>query len=537
MRLQNASTFPSEQSRTGFSRPEKNCKPDLLEPKLNAVKRVIVIGSGFAGLSAAACLAHEGFEVTVFEKNATAGGRARQFQRDGYTFDMGPSWYWMPDVFERFFNRFGKHAADYYKLERLDPSYRIYFAKNDFMDVPAGIEPLTRFFEEIEPGSGSALKEFLKESEHKYAMGMQSLVYKPGLSFRELADISLLKNALRLHIFQSLSRYVRKFFKDPRLISMLEFPVLFLGAPAQKIPALYSLMNYADMALGTWYPKGGMYKVVEAMTSIALEQGVTFSFNSPITSIQIAHGMASGVTVKDKFHAADFIVGAADYQHIENDLLDASVRQYSERYWEERTLAPSCLIFYVGLNKRVAHLLHHTLFFDENLDKHLAEIYTDPRWPTAPQFYVSCPSKTDDSVAPDGCENLFILIPVAPGLRDEAPLREKYFNMVMRRIEAITGEDLLPHVVFRQSYAHNDFSSDYNAFKGNAYGLANTWRQTANLKPRMASAKVKNLFFAGQLTAPGPGVPPAIISGQVAAEQVIRSYRSNSKQSGRYIVK
>lgn len=501
------------------------------------MKKVIVIGSGFAGLSTAACLAQQGFHVEIFEKNATAGGRARQFHRDGFTFDMGPSWYWMPDVFERFFNKFGKCATDYYELKRLDPSYRIYFAKDDFIDVPAEIEPLTKLFETIEAGSGSALRRFLQEGQSKYALGMQSLVYKPGLSFREFADVRLLKNLWKLHIFQSLSEYVRKFFKDRRLISMLEFPVLFLGASAEKIPALYSLMNYADMALGTWYPMGGMYKIVEAMVKTAQDQGVVIHYNSAITSIEVKRGIARGVWSDRKFHAADFVVGAADYRHVEKDLLGPQVRQYTDRYWQKRTLAPSCLIFFVGLNKRITHLLHHTLFFDENLEQHISQIYTDPQWPTAPQFYVCCPSKTDNTVAPPGCENLFILIPVAPALHDDESIREKYFNMVMRRIESLTGEDMLPNVVFRQSYAHNDFASDYNAFKGNAYGLANTLKQTANLKPSMASKKVRNLFFAGQFTVPGPGVPPSIISGQVAAEQIMKSYRSHSKQSGRYAVK
>lgn len=494
------------------------------------MKRVSIIGSGFAGLSAAACLAQEGFEVTVFEKNATAGGRARQFQRDGYTFDMGPSWYWMPDVFERFFRRFGKDPHDYYDLKRLDPSYRVYFGNSEFIDVPAGIEPLTKLFESIERGSGPALKRFLQESEYKYAVGMQSLVYKPGISFLEFADIRLLKKFWKLHIFQSLSHYVGKFFKDPRLVSILEFPVLFLGASADKIPALYSLMNYADMVLGTWYPMGGMYRIVEGMHNVALEQGATFHYNSPIASIKTAGSTGLGVSSKGTFYDTDFIVGAADYHHIEKDLLEPSARQYTDRYWDARTLAPSCLIFFVGVNKRVSRLLHHTLFFDENFEQHLVEIYLNPQWPTAPQFYVCCPSKTDDTVAPPGCENLFILIPVAPSLRDEESIREKYFTIVMRRIEKLTGDELLSHVVFRQSYAHKDFISDYNAFKGNAYGLANTLRQTANLKPRLASKKVDNLFFAGQFTVPGPGVPPAIISGQVAAEQVIKSYRSNSKQ-------
>lgn len=501
------------------------------------MKKVIVIGSGFAGLSAAASLAREGLEVTVLEKNEDAGGRARQFKSDGFTFDMGPSWYWMPDVFDKFFHRFGKNVSDYYSLQRLDPSYRVYYDKGDHMDVPAGMQELHDLFERMEPGSGKALRRFLDEGAYKYKAGMDNLVYKPGLSLLEFADISLLRGVWKLHVFQSLSRYVRKFFRNPRLISLLEFPVLFLGASPTKIPALYSLMNYADMVLGTWYPKGGMYKIVEAMLEVAREQGARFVFNSPATSIECHGNTSTGVWSNDRFYPADFVVAAADYRHVEGQLLPVERRQYSEAYWNERVLAPSCLIFFLGVNKRIKNLLHHTLFFDRDIDVHLSEIYSEPEWPSAPQFYVCCPSISDDSVAPEGCENLFVLIPVAPGLKDEESTREKYYQLVMRRIEALTGESIMDHVIYKRSYAHQNFIEDYNAYKGNAYGLANTLLQTANLKPAMASSKVKNLYYAGQLTVPGPGVPPSIISGQVAADQIIKRFRFNDKHLEAAIVK
>ena len=495
------------------------------------MKKTIVIGAGFAGLSTAACLAQEGFDVVVFEKNATAGGRARQFQADGFTFDMGPSWYWMPDVFDRFFNRFGKSVSDYYTLKRLDPSYRVYYGKEDFMDIPAGIPALMEFFDKLEPGSSRALKKFLDEGEYKYARGMNSLVYKPGLSVTELVDIDLIKGIWKINVFQSLSKYVRKFFRHPRLISLLEFPVLFLGASPEKIPALYSLINYADMVLGTWYPMGGMHKIVQGMVKLAEEQGVNLKYNRAVTGIDVKNNTARGVWSNGIFHAADFVVGTADYRHVEKDLLAPVARQYSDRYWDERSLAPSCLIFFLGVNKRIRNLLHHTLFFDEDIKRHLLEIHKTPQWPTAPQFYVCCPSKSDELVAPEGHENLFILIPVAPGLYDDESIRQKYFNSVIRRMENLTGESILSHIVFKRSYAHNDFIWDYNAFKGNAYGLANTLFQTANFKPSIVNKMLSNFFYAGQLTVPGPGVPPTIISGQVAAGQLLKRYRREIKQS------
>lgn len=486
------------------------------------MKKITVIGSGFSGLASAACLAKEGFDVTVFEKNATPGGRARKFESQNFVFDMGPSWYWMPDVFEKFYHHFGKSAADYYDLKRLDPSYRIYFGQNDYLDIPAGIEPLCTLFEELEPGSSRRLMKFLEEGEFKYAMGIRKLVYKPGLSISEFFDIDLIKGLFRLHIFQSLSVYVKKFFKHPKIIKLLEFPVLFLGASPRRTPALYSLMNYADMALGTWYPMGGMHKIIDAMKSIAAEQGAKFKYNSAITSLEIADAKAKGVWCDTAFFPADYIVAGADYHHVEKDLIPEQYRRYSESYWNSRVMAPSGLIFYLGLNKRVKNLLHHTLFFDEDFGTHTRQIYDHPQWPEAPQFYVSCTSKTDPTVAPEGSENLFILIPVASGLKDDDAIREKYFHMVLHRLEKLTGESIKDHIVYKRSYAHKDFTSDYNAFRGNAYGLANTLFQTANLKPGILNKKITNLFYTGQLTIPGPGVPPAIISGQVVAKTLLK---------------
>jgi phytoene desaturase len=440
-------------------------------------------------------------------------------------FDMGPSWYWMPDVFDRYFRAFGKNTADLYTLHRLDPSYRIYYGPGDYLDIPAGVDALANLFEQQEPGSAVHLRRFLEEGEYKYQIGMHDLVYKPGLSISELIDPALIKGVFKLHVFQSISQYIRKFFKNPRIIQLLEFPVLFLGATPEKTPALYSLMNYADMALGTWYPMGGMYRIVEGMVRVAEEQGVKFRFNAEVQALDINAMKVEGVRVNDTLERFDYVVASADYHHVEQQLLPASSRRYDETYWSKRVMAPSSLIFYLGLNRRIDGLMHHTLFFDEDFSLHAREIYEDPKWPTSPQFYVSCPSKTDDSVAPAGCENLMVLIPVAPGLTDEPSIREQYFKIVMDRLEKVTGQSIREHIVFNKSYAHRDFVDDYHAFKGNAYGLANTLLQTANLKPSLMNKKVANLFYTGQLTVPGPGVPPSIISGQVAARELIKRHK------------
>jgi len=488
------------------------------------MSRVAIIGSGFSGLSASCFLAAAGFEVTIFEKNETPGGRARSFDNHGFTFDMGPSWYWMPAVFEKFFGHFNKKPSDYYELVRLDPSYRIIFNVNERYDIPAGVEKLKETFEGIERGSGDQLMRFLDEAKFKYEISFENLIYFPGLKVTELLDAHVVKALFRLHVFQPIRSYIKKFFNDPRLIQLLEFPVLFLGAKPERTPALYSLMNYADMALGTWYPLGGFNQIVNAMTSLAKSLGVGFSFNSCVQNIQIESDHAKGIWVNGAFHPFDYIIASADYHHVEQDLLPSGQRNYSKSYWNKKLMAPSCLIFYIGTNKKIEGLLHHTLFFDEDFNQHAKEIYDHPQWPSAPQFYVSCPSKTDRSVAPADCENLMILIPVATDLEDTEQTRERYFHMAMERIKRLTGQDIRSHVVYKKSYAHRDFATDYNAFKGNAYGMANTLFQTANLRPSIINKSVRNLFYTGQLTIPGPGVPPAIISGQVVATHLIKTH-------------
>ena len=489
-------------------------------------KKIIVIGSGFAGLSAACHLAADGFEVTVLEKNAVPGGRARKFDAEGFMFDMGPSWYWMPDVFEQFFAHFGKKVSDYYDLKRLDPSYVVWFGPDDRMDVPAGMPELEAMFEQYEPGSSARLRHFLKEAEYKYRVGMNEFVQKPGNSLLEFADWRVVSSVFRLQMLTSMSKHVRSLFKNEKLVKLLEFPVLFLGATPQKTPALYSLMNYADMALGTWYPMGGMFRIVEGMVAVAEELGVKIELNREVSNICVPNGHATEVrTVQGHSFAADVVIGAADYHHIDTQLLDSRTRSYSDEYWQTRTMAPSCLLYYLGVNKRLENLEHHNLFFDEDFGRHAQEIYESPQWPEKPLFYVSVPSKTDPAVAPAGCENLFLLIPVAPGLEDTPAIRERYYDLTMERLERLTGQNIREHVVYKRSFAHADFVADYHAFKGNAYGLANTLLQTAILKPKMKSRRVKNLYFTGQLTVPGPGVPPSIISGQVVAREVLKRFR------------
>ncbi len=482
---------------------------------------IAIIGSGFAGLTAACKLAKEGHEVHVFEKNEDLGGRARKFEAEGYTFDMGPSWYWMPEIFEQFYSLFGYTTSDFYQLQRISPSYNVVF-EDEVVEVPSDWNELKQMFDKLEPGSAERLEAFMKEAKTKYDIGMGEFVRKPSLSVTEFMTTSVMKNSMKLDLLQSFSKHVRKYFSHPKLISLVEFPVLFLGAKPADTPALYSLMNYADMKLGTWYPMGGMNQIVQAIVSIARELGVHFHTSTEVLKVEVADGKVVSLQLSNGSFTPDYVVSAADYHHTETKMLDASHRTYDHNYWEGRTMAPSSILYYLGLDKKVPNLHHHNLFFDADFDTHVQAIYDDPQLPEKPLFYVCVPSKTDPSVAPKNCENLFILIPTAAGLeaQNEQEVHDRYLEIVAQRIEKQTNLNILEHISFRRSFSAKDFVSDYHSFRGNAYGLANTLKQTAFFKPSMKSKKVSNLYFAGQLTVPGPGVPPSIISGELAGQLV-----------------
>ena len=486
-------------------------------------KTISIIGSGFSALAASCYLAQQGHTVIIYEKNDSIGGRARQFKSNGFTFDMGPSWYWMPDVFERFFQDFDKKQSDYYELIKLNPAYRVYFGIDDFINIYDNLEAIKSVFENIEKGSGQKLQTFINQAKSNYDIAIKDLVYRPGISPLELITP---KTILKLNQFLSnVSSDIRKEFKNERLIQILEFPVLFLGAKPSNTPSFYNFMNYADFGLGTWHPKTGMFDIVRSIEKLALELGVTIKTNSVIEKIIVENKTATGIIIDGKTIQSDIILSGADYQHTET-LLEKEHRTYSDKYWEKRVFAPSSLLFFVGFDKKIENITHHALFFDVDFNQHAADIYDDPKWPDAPLFYANFPSKTDPTAAPDGMETGFFLIPLAPGINDSEALREKYFEKIITRFEQLTQQKIKNSIIFKRSFCKNDFVADYNAYKGNAYGMANTLLQTAFLRPKLKSKKVKNLYFTGQLTVPGPGVPPALISGKLAAELIQKSFRS-----------
>ena len=487
------------------------------------MKDTIVIGSGFAGLAAACYLAKEGKKVLVLEKNESIGGRASFFQAEGFSFDMGPSWYWMPDVFEKFFSDFGKKPSDYYTLERLDPGYKIFYGKDDEFEVPASTKELGLLFEELEPGAGIQLEKFLKDAKYKYDRGINDLINKPSLSFLEFANPLLLKDLFALDLLSSIEGLVGRYFKHPKIRKILEFPSYFLGATPNKIPALYSLMNFADLQLGTWYPLGGMHEIIKAMHAVAIDLGVEFQTNAAVEKINIENGSVTSLDTNKGVYKSKSVVAAADYNFVEQNLIPASYRQYDAAYWDKQILAPSSLLFYLGFNKKIKNLRHHNLFFDKDFAAFGEDIYEQPKWPEDPLFYACVPSKTDHTVAPEGCENVFLLMPVSPDIEGSDEIHNHYLELMLKRISDFTGEEIKTNnVIFKKSFAHQEFKDRYHAFKGNAYGLANTLKQTAIFKPKMMNSKINNLVYAGQLTVPGPGVPPSLISGKLAAELSIK---------------
>jgi phytoene desaturase len=487
---------------------------------LKGTKRVIVVGSGFGGMSAAALLAKEGHNVTVVEKNDQPGGRAIVYKDKGFLFDMGPSWYLMPEVFEGFFGEFSKSPADFYELKRLDPSYKVFYGPDRNLVIEADLDRTLELFESIEPGAREKLKEYLESARYQYEIAMGQFIYKEYSSIFDFLNRKLVFEGTKLHIFDSLDGYIKRFIKDKDLRKILEYTIVFLGGSPYNSPAMYALMSHVDFNLGVWYPMGGMGQLSKAFHRLCLDVGVEFRFEEEVKRIIVENGSAKGVeTIRGRLEG-DIVVVNADYPHVEVDLLEKRSRSYDERYWKKKAIAPSCVLMYIGLDRKLEGLEHHNLYLSDSWDEHFTSIFDKPGWPENPSYYVCCPSRTDPSVAPEGKENLFFLVPVAAGLEDTDEIREKYFNSTIAHLERLTGERIMDRIISKRVVTHRDFSSLYNAYKGTALGLAHTLRQTAVFRPGHRSKKVKSLYYTGQYTHPGIGVPMVIISSQILAGEI-----------------
>lgn len=483
----------------------------------------VVIGGGFAGLSTSAYLARQGWDVTVLEKNSAPGGRARYWRTGGYRFDMGPSWYLMPDVFNRFFSDVGKKTEDYFHLERLDPYYKVFFTPDDDVTITADLDETRRVFEAFEPGGGAKLDRYLDAARYKYEVAMDQFMYREYRTVFDFMNGRLLTDGLRLHVFRALDRYVRTYFTDRRARQILEFAMVFLGTSPHHAPALYSMMSHIDLNLGVFYPRGGLAGVAEGFARLATDLGVEIRTNATVREIAVRAGRAAAVHTDTATYKPDLVVSGADYVHTEQELLPPAARAYSRGYWSRRVMAPSMFAVYLGVNKPLPELEHHNLYFAENWDDHFHKIFTRPEWPENPCFYLNCVSRTDPDAAPAGSENLFLLIPVASGLEDTDEVRAQYFTHVLDHVERVTGISIRENLDVTRIYSHRDFTADYNAFKGTALGLAHTLGQTAIFRPSHRSKRVANLYYTGHYTHPGIGVPMTLISSSIVAQEIARS--------------
>ncbi len=484
---------------------------------------IVVIGGGVGGLSTACYLADAGADVHVIEKNEQLGGRASTLEAEGFRFDMGPSWYLMPDVFERFFGDFDRTPSDYYELTHLDPHYRIFFKDGDQVDVTADLERTKRIFESYEGGAGEALERYLSKSRENYEVGMKHFVYEDRERLRDYLDLDVARQARGLSLLGSMQDHVENYFEHPKLQQIMQYTLVFLGGSPKNTPALYNLMSHVDFNLGVWYPEDGLGGVIDGIADLGRELGVTYETNRPATAIKGREG-AFKVETPDGPLTADLVVSNADYAHTEQDLLSPERRGYDADYWESRTYAPSAFLLYLGVSGDVPELAHHTLVLPTDWEEHFDQIFEDPQWPDDPAYYCCVPSETDDSVAPAGHSNLFVLVPIAPGLEDTPELRSRYRDLILEDVAEHTGTDLRDRIVFEESFCVEDFADRYNSFKGTALGMAHTLRQTALFRPPHRSKEVDGLYFAGSYTTPGIGVPMCLISGELTAEKVFEDH-------------
>lgn len=485
-------------------------------------KKIIIIGSGIGGLAAAALLAKEGNQVTVFEKNEQPGGRASVLEEKGFRFDMGPSWYMMPEVFEKYFNEFQKTTADFFTLKQLTPQYRVFFEDKTHIDITGDVQKDRRTFEKLEPGAAKKFDQYLSESQKKYDIAMHDVLYKNIDSIKDMLSWQMAKEGSKLGIFLPMQTYIQKFFHHPKILQILEYNLVFLGCSPSNAPSLFSLMAHVDFNLKVWYPSGGIASIVNALVELGKMHNVQYHFDSPVDLIQVEGEKVTGVSVKKKFFPADIVVSNSEYAFTEDILSDQTKRTYSKHYWNRKIFTPSAFLLYLGVKGQIPELIHHTLYFGRDWKEHFRDVFDHPRWPVEPSIYINKTSATDKTVAPKNHENLMILVPVAPGLTENEHWKEKYAEYIISYIDSHLGTKIAKNIVYQKIFSVSDFQSRYNAYKGNALGgLAHTLFQSALWRPKNQSKKLSNLYFVGANTNPGIGVPPAMISAHLLRDKII----------------
>lgn len=484
------------------------------------MSEVLIIGAGMGGLATAALLAKDGHSVTILEKNTSIGGRARTWQSEGFTFDMGPSWYQMPEAFDHFFARFGKKPEDYFELVKLDPQYKVFFNNAAPIEMSADHHRNMALFEKLEPGVTPRIEKYLKHAGEQYDLSVQHVLYRNYDSMRDFFNTDMMKIGMKFNVLENLQQTVEKVTKHPHIQKILMYTVLFLGGSPTKTPSLFSLMSYLDMKLGTFYPMGGIGAVVAALESLCKEHGVTILTGKNVTKIEVESGVAKKVHTTTGLYHADIVISNADYPFTETTLLDAKYTTYPASYWAKKTIAPSAFIMYLGIKGQMQSLAHHTLFLDDDWMTFFNSLFNGSEWPENPSYYVSCTSKTDPSVAPKGHDNLFVTVQVAPDVPDTPAQRERFAKKIISHMERLTGESIADRIVLKRYFSPTDFKTDYNAYKGTAIGLSNTLLQSAYFRPHNRSKKVSNLYYVGQYTNPGVGMPMCMISAELVADRI-----------------
>lgn len=489
-------------------------------------KRIVVIGGGISGLATAALLARANYQVTLFEKNSQLGGRAQVLTAKGFSFDMGPSWYMMPEVFEKYFSLFGKKPSDYYSLKKLDPRYRVYFGQKDYVDVDDDFNKNMQLFEKLEKGAGKKLEQLISDLKTIYPVIGDQFIYSDYTRLTDLITASNLK-ALAVILTKanpllSFDQYISKRITSDKLKKILEFSTVFLGGSPYNTPAVYAMLIYADFIQKIWYPLGGMKMVVKALETLCRDNRVDLKLSEPVTKIEVVNGKSSGVTTPKGFYPADYVISSTDYAFTEINMLDRQWQNYPAKYWQKKTLAISAILIYLGIRGKVKNMLHHNLYFCPDWQKNFDQIFEEKTYPNDPSLYISIRTKSDNTIAPKDTEELFILVPLGSGMNIDNNQQSEYVDLVIDKIEKLSGESVRSRIIFRKVFAQNDFAQEYNAYQGTALGLAHTLNQSVMFRPNNKSKKVKNLYYVGQYTNPGVGVPMCLISAQIVTKLINR---------------